>query len=79
VVSVRDRVGALLPFLAVFEEEGITLTKIESRMLTSRAREVLFYIDLRGHVSDSRLRRALERLEGTTKVLRVLGSYPAQG
>lgn len=79
VIGLPDRVGALCECLEVFERRGISLTKIESRMVTSRAREVLFYVDLRGHASDPKVRETLGELKGRTTVLRVLGSYPAHG
>jgi chorismate mutase/prephenate dehydratase len=74
--SIKDRVGVLYDCLLPFKEEDITLTMIESRPSRRRKWEYFFFIDLLGHSSEEKIKRALEKLENLTQSLRILGSYP---
>ncbi len=74
--ALKDRPGALYDALAPFKRERINLTKIESRPSKKKAWEYYFFIDLEGHESDPRVRRALAALQRSTALFRVLGSYP---
>ena len=74
--SLKDRPGALYDALMPFKREQINLTKIESRPSKQKAWEYYFFIDVEGHESEPRVRRALKALEVSTLFLRVLGSYP---
>ena len=76
VFSLKDRPGALYDALSPFKREKINLTKIESRPSKKKAWEYYFFIDLEGHESEPRVTKALKALEGSTSLLRVLGSYP---
>lgn len=76
VFSLKDRPGALYDALTPFKREGINLTKIESRPSKKKAWEYYFFIDLEGHQSEPRVKRALKALEKSTLLLKVLGSYP---
>ncbi|MBI4341001.1 MAG: prephenate dehydratase [Candidatus Omnitrophica bacterium] len=74
--GVKDRPGALYDALVPFKRNRINLTKIESRPSKKKAWEYLFFIDLEGHASDPRVRKACEGLERSASFVRVLGSYP---
>ena len=74
--SVKDKPGALHDALLVFKREKINMTKIESRPSKRKAWEYLFFVDIEGHESDARVKRALAALKRSTSLLRVLGSYP---
>lgn len=76
VFALKDRPGALYDALTPFKRERINLTKIESRPSKRRAWEYYFFIDVEGHESDPRMKRALTALRRSTSLLRVLGSYP---
>jgi len=75
-VNITDRVGALYELLKAFKDEGINLTKIESRPSKKKHWEYYFFIDFTGHYEDKSARRALKKLEASCKHLAVLGSYP---
>lgn len=79
ILGLRDRPGALHDALGVFADEGINLTRIESRPSRKALGEYLFYLDLEGHRQDPRVRSALKSLEGKAAFLKVLGSYPRGG
>lgn len=74
--ALKDKPGALHDALVPFKRERINLTKIESRPSKRQAWQYLFFIDLEGHESEPRLKRALKALQRSTSLLRILGSYP---
>lgn len=68
--------GALRKVLEIFDQEGINLTRIESRPAPKKRWEYVFFVDLEGHRSDPSVARALERLQTQCGMLQLLGSYP---
>jgi chorismate mutase/prephenate dehydratase len=75
-VLVKDGPGALLRLLQPFSDEGVNLTKIESRPSRRRPWESAFFVDLEGHQEDPKVARALATLVGRAETCKVLGSYP---
>ncbi len=73
--TVHER-GALRRALGVFDDEGINLTRIESRPFPSKRWEYVFFTDLEGHRLDPPVARALAALTALGGEVRVLGSYP---
>jgi chorismate mutase/prephenate dehydratase len=76
VCAVRDRPGALLKLLKPFSDAGINMTKIESRPDKKKIWEYNFFIDFIGHMDDTVVRKALDRIKSETLFLKILGSYP---
>jgi chorismate mutase / prephenate dehydratase len=76
VFSTPHERGALRRVLEVFDQEGLNLTRIESRPLRGQLWQYAFFTDLEGHRDDPAVQRALARLEQTGAMVRVLGSYP---
>lgn len=76
VFSTPDQRGALRRVLEIFDEEGINLSRIESRPRRGELWQYAFFTDLEGHHSDETVRRALARLEKQCTMVKVLGSYP---
>jgi chorismate mutase/prephenate dehydratase len=76
VFSTPHERGALRSVLEVFDEEGLNLTRIESRPLRGQLWQYAFFTDLEGHRDDPSVARALERLRQHGAMVRVLGSYP---
>jgi chorismate mutase / prephenate dehydratase len=76
VFSIKDRVGALHDMLVPFKKYKINMTKIESRPSKRKAWDYFFFVDMLGHASDQRIKKALAELEGKCKFLKILGSYP---
>lgn len=74
-LSVRDQAGGLHNLLQPFADNAINLLRIESRPLRSKLWEYLFFIDVEGHVSDTRLARALQEIEPVCVQVKILGSY----
>ena len=76
VFGTRHERGALVRCLNLLADEGVSLTKLESRPRPGTAWEYVFYVDCEGHLTEPRVQSALARLAGATQFLRVLGCYP---
>jgi|Deesub1362B_J571_1020462.scaffolds.fasta_scaffold00041_62 prephenate dehydratase len=70
----EDKPGTLVRILKPFADEGINLTKIESRPTKKRLGDYLFFIDFQGSLSEERVKRALKKVRKISKV-KILGSY----
>lgn len=68
--------GSLHAVLTVFAEEGVQLTRIESRPLKNRLGEYVFLVDFEGHRLDPRIAAMLDRARARCLSLDVYGSYP---
>jgi chorismate mutase/prephenate dehydratase len=75
--STPDERGALRRALDIFDEEGINLTRIQSRPSGQKIWEYVFFTDVEGHRTDAVVARALSRLNEQCRTVKVLGSYPA--
>ena len=76
VFSLENRPGALIEALGVFAERHLNLTKIESRPITGRPWEYMFYADVTlptGAQPDA----VMEALRGTCPIVKELGRYSA--
>ncbi len=76
IFSVKHEPGALYQILKEFNDNGINLTKIESRPNKNTNWEYNFFVDLIGHFSDSKISSVLNKVSENTIFLKVLGSYP---
>lgn len=74
--AVKDESGALYRMLEPFSKHDINLTKIESRPMKTRAWEYIFFIDMEGHVSELKVKEAIDELSKNCLFVKVLGSYP---
>ncbi|MGV6860030.1 MAG: prephenate dehydratase [bacterium] len=75
-VSTRNRPGALHDLLSSLADNGVSLTRIESRPSQCVNWEYVFFLDLEGHVDDENISQALTQLDNSADMVRVLGSYP---
>ncbi|CAN5622672.1 prephenate dehydratase [soil metagenome] len=76
VFSVKDRPGVLKDALSAFDNEGINLTRIESRPSRKRAWTYVFFADFQGHPEEERVQRALADLEDHCPYVSLIGAYP---
>ncbi|MEY4979425.1 MAG: P-protein [Pseudomonadota bacterium] len=76
VVSVPNRPGAVHDLLVPLKNNGVSMTRFESRPAKSGQWEYYFYIDLAGHPSQPHVAAALEELKGLCAFYKVLGAYP---
>jgi len=76
VVSVVNRPGAVYELLEPIKRHGVSMTRFESRPARGGQQwEYFFYIDLQGHISESRVRAALDDLRPICAFYKVLGYY----
>jgi chorismate mutase/prephenate dehydratase len=76
IVSMRNKPGALHELLVPFHENGIDLTRIETRPSRSGKWTYVFFIDFAGHHKDPLIKDVLEKIGQDAVAIKVLGSYP---
>ena len=76
VVSVLNRPGAVHDLLVPLKENGVSMTRFESRPARSGQWEYYFYIDLQGHPTQPHVQQALLQLQHLCAFYKVLGTYP---
>ncbi|MDP1613581.1 MAG: prephenate dehydratase [Sulfuritalea sp.] len=79
VCSAQNRPGAVYQLLAPFADNGVSMSRLESRPARGFGGsrwEYVFYIDIEGHRSEPAVARALEELRLRAGFVKELGSYP---
>jgi chorismate mutase/prephenate dehydratase len=71
-----NKPGALQEMLACFSDNGVSLTRIESRPSRKGMWEYVFFVDIEGHAQEATVALALDKLNGRASMLKLLGSYP---
>lgn len=74
--EVPHKPGALADAMNIFKKAKLNLTWIESFPIARPEGGYMFFIELDGHETDAKVKRALKALEKKTLQLEVLGSYP---
>ena len=72
-----NRPGALFTMLKCFAEQGVSLSRIESRPSRRGMWDYVFFVDLEGHAEDAPVAAALAALQREAPMVRILGSYPS--
>jgi chorismate mutase/prephenate dehydratase len=75
--EIEHKPGGLADALAIPKRQKLNLTWIESFPMPGEVGGYIFFVELEGHRSDLRLRRAIASLEKRCKRVVVLGSYAA--
>ena len=76
VVSVPNRPGAVHDMLVPLKENGVSMTRFESRPARSGQWEYYFYVDLEGHPRQPHVAAALAELRAACAFFKLLGAYP---
>lgn len=76
VMATTNRPGAVHDLLTPFANNGVSLTKLESRPSRAGLWEYIFYVDIEGHQSDAKVAAALSELKQCAAFVKILGSYP---
>ena len=79
IFSTRHEQGALVRCLNVLADQGLNLTKLESRPRPNSPFEYLFYVDFEGNLQSESVQHAIEAMRAHTSYLKVLGCYPRAG
>jgi chorismate mutase/prephenate dehydratase len=75
-LSCRNEAGALHRLLSPFADNGISMTRIESRPSRQGVWDYVFFVDICGHRAYASVAAAIEDLKGAANLCKVLGSYP---
>lgn len=75
-MATRNVPGAIVKLLAPLADNGVSMTKLESRPSHTGMWEYVFFVDIEGHRRDEKVARALAELEKQAAFIKVLGSYP---
>ncbi len=76
IVSVTNRPGAVHDLLVPLKENGVSMTRFESRPARTGQWDYYFYIDLDGHPSQPNVAKALGELRELCAFYKMLGTYP---
>jgi len=76
VMAAENRPGAVHDLLTPLAQNGVSMTKLESRPSRTGLWEYVFYVDIEGHQSDAKVAAALAQLKQIAAFVKVLGSYP---
>lgn len=74
-VNADHRPGGLVDLLSIFRNEGINLTKLESRPMKNKDFKTVFFIDFEGYIDDDRVMSAFELAAKRGHDIKWLGSY----
>jgi prephenate dehydratase len=75
--NVEHKPGTLYNALKVFKDNGVNLTKIESRPLLGKPWEYVFFLDFMGNETEPKVAETLEQFARETSFVKVFGSYPS--
>lgn len=75
IFTTRHVPGALYEVIRELADNGLNMTKIESRPRRNRPWHYRFYVDFEGHEDDEAVRQALLGILKKSSFLKVLGSY----
>ena len=78
VLATRHDYGSLSRCLNIIADEGLNMTKLESRPRPGSPWEYVFYVDVEGHIDEPRMQAALAGLATRTLYVKVLGCYAAR-
>lgn len=71
------KAGALVRALQCFENNNISLTKLETYMAGAEKPHPKFYVDVAANLDDKSMQQALKDLKNNTLSIRILGCYAA--
>ncbi|MCX7543750.1 prephenate dehydratase [Marinicella gelatinilytica] len=75
-IAAKDEPGLLYHILRPMNEQGVSMTRIESRPSKRGRWDYVFFIDMEGHVDDEPIVKTLKEIQRFTQHVKVLGSYP---
>ncbi len=77
VMATKNAPGAVVSLLAPLAEQGVSMTKFESRPSKAGVWEYVFFVDIEGHHQEANIKAALNIIGQRAAFIKVLGSYPA--
>ena len=74
-LTCKNRVGALAEILVPIANNGLNMTRIESRPIKDRVEEYRFFIETEGDYSSAEVRKILEKVKAAANDFKILGCY----
>ncbi|NLK65976.1 MAG: prephenate dehydratase [Campylobacteraceae bacterium] len=74
-IKIDHTPGSLAELLSIFRNEGINMTKLESRPIKKKEFRTNFFVDLEGHIDDRRVSDAINLAVKKGNEITWLGSY----
>lgn len=75
-VSTSNKAGSLFELLKPLYDNGVDMSRIESRPSRQTNWDYVFFIDILGHQDDELVSSALEQLKQQADYYKIIGSYP---
>jgi len=75
-VSAKNKPGSLYHVLEPFHQQGVSLTRLETRPSHSGTWAYVFFIDFEGHIDDSDVQKVIGEVSADVVEIKHLGSYP---
>ncbi len=75
-LSAHNRPGALFQLLKPLADNGISMTRIESRPSRNGLWDYIFFVDIDGHSHHPTIAATLQQLEQEATLFKILGSFP---
>jgi chorismate mutase/prephenate dehydratase len=76
IMTTDQNAGSLVDALLILKNQGISMSKLESRPINGNPWQEMFYIDVQANINADNLQTALAELKKITRVVKVLGCYP---
>jgi len=76
VISTNNTPGSLARLIAPFGQQGLSMTRIESRPSRRDMWDYVYFVDVTGHVDDEAMQVVFADIQQETTMFKVLGSYP---
>ncbi|MGQ5524325.1 prephenate dehydratase [Chitinimonas sp. PSY-7] len=76
VMSAQNQPGAVHQLLSPLAENGVSMTKFESRPSRTGLWEYVFFVDIEGHAAEENVLNTLRALRERAAFVKVLGAYP---
>jgi chorismate mutase/prephenate dehydratase len=76
ILSAANRAGALHDLLTPLAEQGVSMTRLESRPARDTLWDYVYFVDIEGHRDDPAVAAALGELARRAAYVKILGSYP---
>lgn len=75
-LRMRNKPGALFELLKPFRDQGVDLTRLETRPSKSENWNYVFFLDFKAHANDPEVKEVFQTLMDMALDLKILGSYP---
>ncbi len=76
--STGQKPGSLAEVLLIFKDAELPLNRLESRPITGKSWEQMFYLDFSGNIASENVINALDAVAKICHFIKILGCYPSE-